>query len=95
MCAGESECPGCWVVAFHEVVEVAALKGIFLESKMHVRVQVINPELLRPRLFLCGLAVEEQDVRLHTLRIKDAGGETQQSVQGKDSQTCLINHLEM
>jgi len=36
----------------------------------------INPELFRPWLFLRGLTVEEQDVGLHTLRVKDAGGHT-------------------
>ena len=32
---------------------------------MHVRAQVVNPQLLSPWLFLCWLAVEEQDVRFH------------------------------
>ena len=45
---------------------------------MQVRAQVVNPQLLRPRLFLRGLAVEEQDVRLHALRVKNAGGQAQQ-----------------
>ena len=61
------------VAARDEVVQVTALERVFLEGKMKVRAQVIDPELLRPRLFLGGLAVEEQDVRLHPLRIEDAG----------------------
>ena len=68
------------VVAGDEVVEVAALERVFLEREMQVGAQVVNPELLRPRLFLRGLAVEEQDVRLHALRVEDAGGQAQQRV---------------
>lgn len=45
---------------------------------MEVRAQVVDPELLRPRLFLRGIAVEEQDVGLHALRVEDAGGQAQE-----------------
>ena len=68
------------VVALHEVVEVGALEGVFLEREMQVRAEVVNPELLCPRLFLRWFAVEEQDVRLHTLSVEDAGGQAQQRV---------------
>ena len=44
---------------------------------MEVGAQVVNPEFLRPWLFLRGLAVEEQHVRLHALRVEDAGGQAQ------------------
>ena len=65
------------VIARDEVVEVAALKGVLLEREMQVRAQVVDPQRLRPRLLLRGLAVEEQDVCLHTLRVEDAGRQTQ------------------
>ncbi len=68
------------VIAGDEVVEVAALERVFLEREVQVRAQVVDPELLRPRLFLRGLAVEEQDVRLHALRVEDAGGQAQERV---------------
>ena len=47
---------------------------------MQVGAQVIDPQLLRPRLFLRGFAVEELDVCLHALCVEDAGGQAQQSV---------------
>ena len=68
------------MVAGDEVVEVGALEGVFLEREMQVGAQVVDPELPRPRLFLRGLAVEEEDVRLHALRVEDAGGQAQQGV---------------
>jgi hypothetical protein len=45
-----------------------------------VGAQVVDPELLRSRLLLGGLAVEEEDVGLHALRVEDAGGQAQQGV---------------
>ena len=68
------------LIAGDEVVEVAALERVFLQREVLVRPQVVDPELLRPRLFLRRLAVEEQDVRLHALRVEDAGGQAQQRV---------------
>jgi len=47
---------------------------------MQVRAQVVEPQLLGPGLFLGGFAVEEEDVRLHALRVEDAGGQAQQGV---------------
>ena len=66
------------VVALHEVVQVAALQDVFLQREVQVRAQVVDPELLRPRLFLRRLAVEEQNVRLHALRVEDARRQAQQ-----------------
>jgi hypothetical protein len=34
---------------------------------------VVDPDLLGPGLFAAGLALEEQDVRLHALRVEDSG----------------------
>ena len=47
---------------------------------MQVGAQIVDPELGRPRLFLRGFAVEEEDVGLHSLRIEDAGGQAQERV---------------
>lgn len=47
------------VVTLYEVVEVGALERVFLEREMQVGAQVVNPELMRPRLFLRGFAIEE------------------------------------
>ena len=53
---------------------------VFFQREVHVRAQVVDPELFRPRLFLRRFAVEEEDVRLHALRVEDAGGQAQQGV---------------
>ena len=66
------------IVAGNEIVEITPLEGIFLQGEMLVRPQIIDPELLGPRFFLRGLAVEEEDVRLHSLGVEDPGGESQQ-----------------
>ena len=47
---------------------------------MLVRAEVVDPELLRPGLLLSGLAVEEEHVGLHALRVEDAGGQAEQRV---------------
>ena len=51
------------IVARDEVIEVAALEGVFFECEMEIRAQIVNPELRRPRLFLRGFSVEEEDLR--------------------------------
>jgi hypothetical protein len=61
------------VVAGDEVVEVAALEGVFFEREVQVGEELVDPELRRPRRFVRGLAVEEEDVRLDSLRVEDAG----------------------
>ena len=38
-----------------------ALEGILLGREVHVGAQVVDPELLRPRLLLGGFAVEEPE----------------------------------
>ena len=68
------------IVAGNEVIQVGALEGIFLEREVLVCAQIVNPELLCPRLFLGGLAVEEKDVGLHALGVENAGGQAQQCV---------------
>src|ERR1700685_697579 len=42
--------------------------------------EVVNPQRLRPRSRAGRLTVEEQDVRLHSLGVEDAGGQAQQCV---------------
>ena len=42
---------------------------------MQVGAQVVDPELLGPRLFLRGFAVEEEDVRLHALGVENSRGQ--------------------
>jgi len=61
---------------------------LFLERKMQVRAQVVNPELLCPRLSLGGSAVEEKDVRLQPLRVEDARGQAQQRMH-----VCLLEQF--
>ncbi len=51
------------IVAGYKIIQITPLERIFLEREMQVGAQVVNPELLCPRFFLCGLTVEEQDCR--------------------------------
>ena len=55
---------------------------------MLVRAQVVDPQLLRPRLFLRGLAVEEEHVGLHPLGVEDACGQAQERVH-----VCLLEQF--
>ena len=66
-----------WIVAGDEVVEVAALQRIFFECEMFVGAQVVDPELLSPRLLRGWFAVEEQDVGLDALCVEDAGRQSE------------------
>jgi hypothetical protein len=68
------------IVAFHEFVEVCALERARLERKVHVRAEVVDPELLGPGRFGRRLFVEEQHVCLHSLRVEQARGQAQFSV---------------
>jgi hypothetical protein len=47
------------IVARDKVVQIGALEGAFFEGEMQVGAQVVNPEFLRPGLFLGGFAVKE------------------------------------
>ena len=47
---------------------------------MFVGAQVVDPELLSPRLLRGWFAVEEQDVGLDALCVEDAGRQTKQGV---------------
>lgn len=44
---------------------------------MLVGAQVVNPELFGPRFFASRLAVEEDDIGLHSLGVEEAGGEAE------------------
>ncbi len=69
------------IEAGNEVVEVGPLERILLQSEVLVGPQVVDPELLGPGLLVGGwLAVEEEDIRLHSLRVEDPGRQPQQRV---------------
>jgi len=57
-------------VSCDEINKVAAFWRVFLKHEMPVRSQVVDPELLCPRRFLCRFAVEEQDVGFDSLSVK-------------------------
>src|SRR5690606_9475188 len=67
-------------VALDELVEIGTAQALRLEREVLVRSQVVDPDGLRPRLLRAGLAVEEEDVRLHALGVEDAGREAQQGM---------------
>jgi hypothetical protein len=52
----------------------------FFQGEVFIGAQIVNPHLRRRRFFRCWFAVKEKDVRLHTLRVEDAGRKTQQCV---------------
>lgn len=56
------------IVAGNKIVEVGTLERVLFEGEVHVRPQVVDPELRRPRLFVSGgFSVEKEDVCLHAL----------------------------
>ena len=55
---------------------------------MQVRPQVVNPQPFGPRLLLCRLPIEEQDVRFDTLSVEDASRQTEKGVD-----VCLFQQL--
>jgi hypothetical protein len=59
---------GFWIVAGDEVVEVAALKRIFLEGEVFVRPEVVNPEPLCPRFSAAGLRSKKRTFALKLAR---------------------------
>jgi len=68
------------VVAFHELIEVFALKWIGLEREVLVGAEVVDPELLGPGGLARRFLVEEEHVGFHALRIEEAGRQTQERV---------------
>ncbi len=68
------------VVARYEIVQVCALQRISLQREVLIGAEVVNPKHLSPRSGAGWLAVEEQDVRLHSLGVEDAGRQAQQRV---------------
>src|SRR5690606_10524781 len=79
--------PGCRAglslagpVAFDELVEIRSPERIGLEREELVRPQVVDPQPLRPWPLGARLLVKEEDVRLDTLGVEDAGGEPDQGV---------------
>lgn len=81
------------IVEGDELVQVRTLERVGLEGEMHVGAQVIDPELLGPRLFAGRLLVEEDDVRLDPLGVEQAGGEAQQGVHVAFMQELLADGL--
>src|SRR6266498_4760534 len=69
-----------WIVALNKFVEVFALQWIGFQGEMFVGSEVVDPELLGPRRFTGRLLIEEEDVRLYTLRVEQAGRQTQQGM---------------
>jgi hypothetical protein len=68
------------VVAGHEIVQVGSLEWVRLQCEVHVRPQVIHPQLLGPGFFLGGFGIEKQHVGFDALGVENAGGQAQQGV---------------
>ena len=66
--------------AFYKFIQIRAGERPGLQGEIHVRAQVVNPQLFRPGRLAGRFAVEEQQVGLHALGVKDAGRQAQQGV---------------
>ena len=77
-------------VGIDEILQVIAPQRVLLEREVHVGTQVVHPQLASPWRFGGGLSVEEEHVRLHTLRVKHAGWQPQQRVDVAQSQTSQL-----
>jgi len=64
------------IVAFDEVLEILVFERIGLEREMLIGSEVIDPQLLRPRILAGGFAVEKQNVGFDSLRVEYACGQT-------------------
>ena len=69
------------IEASHKLVQVGAGEGVLLERVVDVGTVVVEPDLFCPGPFPTRLAVEEKDVGLNPLGIKDAGRQAQDGVQ--------------
>ena len=45
---------------------------------MFVGAQIVNPELICPRLFSANSFIKEENIRFDSLRIEDSGGKPQE-----------------
>ena len=79
------------VVAADKVVEVGAGEGVGLEGEVLVGAQVVDPKRAGPGGLAGGLAIEEEDIGLHTLGVEDAGGEPKQGVDVAIVEEALAN----
>ena len=69
-----------WIVALDELIEIFALQRICFQGEVLVGPEVVNPELLGPRRLAGLLLVEEEDVCLNTLGLKQPCREAEQGV---------------
>jgi len=68
------------VITGDEIVEVGTFQGIGLQREVLIGPEVIDPECFRPRSLAGGFAVEEEDVGLDALGVKDTRGQAQKGV---------------
>jgi hypothetical protein len=68
------------VVAGDELIDIKGLKRPGLKREVHVRAKVVDSERPGPRRLAGGLAVEEEDVGLDAVAIKDTGGQARQGM---------------
>src|SRR5690606_35861281 len=68
-------------IASHELVEIGAREAVLLQREVLVGAQIVEPNRLGPRRLTRWLSLEEQDVGLDALSVKDTGREPQDGVQ--------------
>jgi hypothetical protein len=80
-------------VAGNKIVEIGPHHRPFLQCKTLVGAQIVDPQFLRVRLRRDPLLVEEQDVRLHTLLIENAGRQSHECVKIEIVQQAAADRL--
>src|SRR5947207_12513588 len=63
-----------------EIVEIDPGQRTLLEREVLVGPKIVDPDRPRPGLVAARLAIEEQHVGLHALRIEDTGGQPEERV---------------
>src|SRR5205814_7429571 len=68
------------VVTLDKLVEVGTDHAPLLQRELLVGAEIVDPHLLGPRFLRSWLPFEEDHVRLHSLCVEDASGQTQERV---------------
>ena len=63
------------IITLYKILEVSVLHRILLQGKVHIRPQVIDPDLFGLHIGARGTLIEKDDIRLDAGLVKDTGGQ--------------------
>ena len=69
------------IIALYKILEVSVLHRILLQGKVHIRPQVIDPDLLGLHIGARGTLIEKDDIRLDAGFVEDTGRQAQDRMQ--------------